>query len=99
MFETIRANKNGGGLLTAVHKSLDPVSVSEPAGTEILVVEGKIANENMRLINAYGPQEVSTKENNEAKVSLFNALDLEIKRCLVSGSLLCLQLDANRRCT
>ena len=97
MFETVRQNKNGGGLLTAIHKSLDPVCVSEVVEDEILVVEGKIGNENCRFINAYGPQEVNTKENIEAKKSFFNSSDYEIKRCIISGSFLCLELDANSK--
>jgi len=34
-------NKNGGGLLTAVHRNLKPVSIPTNEDTEILVVEIK----------------------------------------------------------
>ena len=43
MFEKIRKDKGGGGLMTAVHKSLSPVSVSEEYEEEVLVVEAKVA--------------------------------------------------------
>ena len=57
IFEYIRKNKGGGGLLTAVHKNLKPVSVSEDTDTEVLVVQGQINNKKVRFINGYGPQE------------------------------------------
>ena len=41
IFEHIRNLSAGGGLLTAVHKSLKPVSVNNEESEEILVVEGK----------------------------------------------------------
>ena len=37
-FEYLRENSIGGGLLTAVHKSLNPVSVSNDTEEEVLVV-------------------------------------------------------------
>ena len=43
IFEHIRTNCGGGGILTAVHKTLNPVSVSEENdGEEILVVEANL---------------------------------------------------------
>ena len=45
-------------MLTAVHKSLNPVNVSEEVNDEeILVVEATFGNRKIRLINGYGPQE------------------------------------------
>ena len=57
MFEHIRKDKGGGGLLTAVHKNLNPVSISEESEDEILVVQGTINFKKVRFINGYGPQE------------------------------------------
>ena len=57
-FEKIRKTRGGGGLLTVVHEDLEPVLVSEGNDDiEILVVEGVIGSEKLRIINGYGPQE------------------------------------------
>ena len=39
LFEHNRKQRGGGGLLMAVHKSLDPVSINEESEVEILVVQ------------------------------------------------------------
>ena len=44
IFENLRNNSAGGGLLTAVHESLEPVSVSEDESEELLVVEAKLGS-------------------------------------------------------
>ena len=76
VFEYIRKDKGGGGLLTAVHKNLQPVSVSEDTDTEVLVVQGNINNKKVRFINGYGPQE---NDDEKTRVNFFNRLDFEIK--------------------
>ena len=77
MFELVRKNSGGGGLLTAVHKSLKPVSVSNEDEKEILVVEANIATSKVRFFNGYGPQENASEE---IRKSFFSQLDLEVKR-------------------
>ena len=52
IFEYLRENNSGGGLLTAVHKSLRPVSVSNDTEEEVLVVEATIGDAKVRFINA-----------------------------------------------
>ena len=94
MFEHMRKDKGGGGLLTAVHKSLKPVSISEEDETEVLVVQGNIENLKIRFINGYGPQE---KETDEVKAKFFNQIDLEVKSCKMSGALVCMEMDANSK--
>ena len=94
IFEKIRKNRGGGGLLTGVHKNLEPVSVSDDNDDEILVVEAKVADKKVRLINAYGPQESCHEDE---KNSFSGKLDEEIKRAQLSGSLICLELDANSK--
>ena len=94
IFEHIRKDKGGGGLLTAVHKSLKAVSVSEEDETEVLVVQGNINNLKVRFINGYGPQE---NESEEVKSKFFNRLDLEVKSSKMSGALVCMELDANSK--
>ena len=63
----------GGGLLTAVHKTLKPVSVND---NEILVVQGIVNDSKIRFINGYGPQE---NYNEERRGKFFSRLDLEVK--------------------
>ena len=93
MFEMIRKNGGGGGLLTAVHKSLSPVSVSEETEVEVLVVQGNIGNNKVRFINGYGPQEGSEETNSP----FFNRIDLEVKSAQLAETLVCIELDANSK--
>ena len=54
IFEHVRKSGGGGGLLTAVHKNLNPVSVSNDCEEEVLVVQAEILDKKVRFINAYG---------------------------------------------
>ena len=57
VFEAIR-KKVKGGTLIAVHKSLKPVLIEEHSEEfELLVVEAKIGNKEVRVMSGYGPQE------------------------------------------
>ena len=94
IFEHIRNLSAGGGLLTAVHKSLKPVSVSNEDSEEILVVEGKLSNSKVRFINGYGPQENSPEE---VRKPFFDRLDMEIKSAKIAGSLICIEMDSNSK--
>ena len=95
IFEQIRNNSGGGGLLTAVHNVLNPVNVSEEVqGEEILVVEATINKSKIRFINGYGPQE---SENEETRRNFYSRLDFEIKRAKVSGALICIEMDSNAK--
>ena len=52
IFEHVRKHSGGGGVLTAVHKALNPISVSdEIEGEEIVVVEATTGRRKLRLIN------------------------------------------------
>ena len=54
----------GGGLLTAVDENLSPVLVSVGTEeTEILLVQVSVCGMNIRIFNAYGPQEGSSKNS------------------------------------
>ena len=94
IFEHIRNLSAGGGLLTAVHKSLKPVSVSNDDTEEILVVEGEVSKSKVRFINGYGPQESSTEE---VRKPFFDRLDFEIKSAKIAGSLICIEMDSNSK--
>ena len=93
-FELVRKNVGGGGLLTAVHKSLKPVSVSNEDEEEILVVEANLGESKVRFINGYGPQE---KAPEQSRRSFFHQLDLDIKKSKLSGALLCIEMDSNAK--
>ena len=83
-----------GGLLTAIHKNLEPVSIGTDDENEIIVVEANIGDKRARFVNAYGPQE---SENEETKAKFFNRLDIEIKSCKLAGKMLCIEMDANSK--
>ena len=90
-FEYIRKDAGGGGLITAVHNSLHPVSVGNDDETEVIVVEAKVDEFKLRLINGYGPQEAEEEESK----SFMNRNDLEVKRAKLAGAFVCIQMDAN----
>ena len=92
-FEYIRKNSGGGGLLTAVHNNLHPVQVSNDEDVEVLVVEGRLDDIKIRLINGYGPQEAD-EENTRA---FMNKIDLEVKSAMLAGALICIEMDANSK--
>ena len=96
MFEHVRKERGGGGLLTAVHKNLKPVSVSDENEVEILVVQGTVNNEAIRFINGYGPQD-DANSTDENKMEFFSRLDTEVKSSYMVGAMICIQMDANSK--
>ena len=57
VYEIVRENSSGGGILTAVRKDLASADITENANEEILTVEAKLNDRKVRFINGYGPQE------------------------------------------
>jgi exonuclease III len=94
VFEHLRSKSGGGGLLTAVHKNLSPVSIGNEENEEILTVQAKIMDKKVRFINAYGPQET---EIDETRITFFNKLDEEIKSAQLAGSMICIEMYANSK--
>ena len=94
--ELPRTNSDGGSLLTAIDSKLDSVIVSEEseASFEILVVQAKVGDFNVRFINAYGPQEYA---KNEDKIAFYSKLDQEVKNAKLFNCLICMELDANAK--
>ena len=85
-------------MVTLVHNSMNPVSVSEDGDEEIIVVQVDIGNEKVRLINGYGPQEDNgDKEKGEAVLAFYAKLDLEVKKAKMAGALVCIEMDANSK--
>ena len=93
IFESIRDHNLGGGLLTAVHKNFEPVEC-ESENQDVLVVQCKISSYQVNLINGYGPQEADTLTE---KMNFFNSFESAIVEGLLSGNLVCAQLDANSK--
>ena len=58
ILESIRQNKEKGGCLLGIYKSLDPVLVEEHSEKfELIVNEVKIANKQIRIMTGCRPQE------------------------------------------
>ena len=64
IFERVRLAGQGGGLLTAVDQDLLPVlvSASDDDEAEVMTVQVKVGDTNIRIINAYGPQEDDSQQ-------------------------------------
>ena len=63
ILEQIHTVGGGGGIMTAVHKNLNPVSVGVDNEDEVLVFQSDILNLKVRFINAYGPQEDEVEQS------------------------------------
>ena len=95
VFELLRTESKGGGLAIGLHESMDPVLISEgDDSTEILVVQGKVGDQNIRFINGYGPQESDTEEKRKF---FFARLDEECERALLADVGVIIQMDANSK--
>ena len=93
IFEAIRQNKEKGGCLLGIHKSLEPVLVEEYSEKfELIVTEVKVANKQIRIMTGYGPQENWTDEN---KMPFYVALEEEIVKAQNEGKSIIMELDAN----
>ena len=94
VFEAIR-NKQGGGTVIGVHKALAPVLIEEYSEDfELLVVEVKINNKEIRIITGYGPQE--TWPENE-RMPFFQALEKEIIKAELNGKSMFIEMDSNSK--
>ena len=81
--------------MVGVHVAHQPVLISEYSDTfEMLVIEIRASNKEIRVINGYGPQ-----ENLEVKDRLpfFSTLEEEIVSAQMSNKSLIIQMDANSK--
>ena len=64
VFENLRCQSQGGGLMTMVHEHFEPVLIPSEqvskSSENILVVEANIGKSRIRYVNAYGVQENCT---------------------------------------
>ena len=67
VFENVRNQNEGGGLMTVIHNNLEPIMISRESESKvsqnIMVVEALLGKNKVRFINAYGPQENSLTDN------------------------------------
>ena len=95
IFEKVRSNKGGGGLLTAVVEDFNPVLVSQgKEDTEIIVVEAQVGTKTLRIINAYGPQE---DDDLQDIINFWQEFEGEIIRATDENCLVLIELDANAK--
>ena len=88
-------NGSGGGLLTAVDPSLNPMLISTiNEEAELLTVQLVLSNQKVRLINGYGPQE---DDNNQNKLNFWMGLDQEILSAKSESCMVIIQMDANAK--
>ena len=75
IYELVRSSKLGGGLALGALDKIDPAFISEGYDvTEILGVEVKLHNMQVRCINGYAPQESDSKDK---KQKFWNRLKVE----------------------
>ena len=95
IFESIRKNKENGGTMIGIHRSLEPVLIEEYCETfELIVTEIKVMHREIRIISGYGPQETW---KDEEKMPFFVALEEEISKAQINGKSLIIELDANAK--
>ena len=98
IFESIRGEKEGGGLLTMVHGNFQPVMIpiedELKMSENVLVVEADLGQARVRYINSYGVQETALISE---KIEFLAILDQEIENAKISNCLVCIQMDANAK--
>ena len=95
MFESIRKNKEKGGSMLGVHVGLQPVLIQEYNDTfELIVVEVKVADRDVRVISGYGPQE---NWDLEERTPFYNSLEEEISAAELQGRSVIIAMDANAK--
>ena len=93
-FPTVRGD-SGGGLLVSCLCSLDPVLIFE--GTcecEVLVVQIRLNNKQIRIIAGYGPQECAPMIVREA---YRNTIEEQVVRSYLSGTSVLIAEDSNAK--
>ena len=94
VFQLNRPTRKGGGLLTIVDVSLDPVLVAAGEDcAEVLVVQVKVGQLDIRVFNAYGPQEDETNDS----LNFWLGLEKEIIKAKQNNCCIILEMDANAK--
>ena len=95
LYEKVRTDKAGGGIITAIINDLDHVLVHDaPDGIEILTVEIDLGVKKIRVINGYAPQETATS----LEISKFwQELETQVNLAKSQSREILIQLDANAK--
>ena len=94
MFEAIRVKK-GGGTAIAIHEDLKPKLIEEHSDEyELLVVEIKTKDKDIRIMSGYGPQENIEEDK---RIPFFLALETAIERAELAGKSVFIEIDANSK--
>ena len=76
IYEKVRQTKSGGGLAIGVLNDLNPVWVGEGENkVEAISVQVSVKEMNVRIVNAYGPQEY---DDCDKKMHFWSYLDTEV---------------------
>ena len=96
VFELPRVEGSRLGLLTAINDQLSPVVITadEDSKVEVLTVQLRAGNSDLRVINAYGPQEDAC---NDDILIFWQVLEEEILSAKANNCLVIVQLDANAK--
>ena len=95
IFENLRENNGGGGLLTAVHNSLNPVLVNDDdVYLDLMTVCAEIDKQKIYLINGYGKQE---DDEFEERMEFFMKLEMAMEEANNKGLHFCAHIDGNAK--
>ena len=94
-YQVFQLNRTGfgGGLLTAAHDDLTPVLITADDEVELLVIQVKIGDKQIRIFNAYGPQE----NNFDDSLNFWTSLEKEIILSKQENCYILIQMDANAK--
>ena len=94
VFEAIRKKAKGGTIIGA-HKALKPCLIQEYSSEfELLIVEIKVSNKEIRVMSGYGPQESWSESE---RMPFFLALEQEIVKAELAGKSVMIEMDANSK--
>ena len=94
VFECLRKDRQGGGLLIAALLYLDPVEVTRNEEMEILVVQINVNKLKIRIITGYGPQEY---EDPLHVLTFWQMIETEIIQAKDNECAVFIELDANAK--
>ena len=96
-YQVFQKNRNGSGgrLLTAIDPNLKPMLISSRNDeAEILTVQIKCKNMQLRVINAYGPQD---DDDQQSRLHFWMGLEEEVLSAKSESCMVIIQMDANAK--